>query len=354
MDIEKIDRNMAVARVEGDMLWTDARALTIEGKGWSETEEFYDRLPRKAKEIVRAPVWDLAKHAAGIAVRFVTDAPGLAVRWDGCQAMWHMPSTGVSGLDLYVRHKGSWRWLAVGKPSGPENETQLFSGLPVEEREFILYLPLYNPVHSVVLGVPAPYAVHPAPARPGKPIVFYGTSITQGGCASRPGMSYAAILGRRFDRQTINLGFSGNGRQEPEVIEILCELDPAVYVLDNLPNMTFDLVDAHTERAVRRLRETHSPTPIMLIENIVYCDAFLNSARGDRMRLANDALRRIYRKLSGEGMKFLFYVEADNLIGADGEATVDGTHFTDLGYVRFADAIEEPLRNALDCSTRSH
>ena len=127
-------------------------------------------------------------------------------------AMSHMPATGVSGVDLYVHAAGAWRWLAVGQPTAQENEVRLCADLSLAEpHDFMLYLPLYNGVESLELGVPigsgsiTPAA--PRPAAAAAPIVFYGTSITQGGCASRPGMSYPAIVGRRLDRAVINLGF---------------------------------------------------------------------------------------------------------------------------------------------------
>ena len=184
--------------------------------------------------------------------------------------MNHMPATGVSGVDLYVKHENKWKWLAVGKPSKEMNEVQLFSNCSVAEREYILYLPLYNPIHTVKLGLPDNATIKATEKRTKKPIVFYGTSITQGGCASRTGMCYSAILGRWLDQPTINLGFSGNGIMEPEVIDLLCELDPDFYVLDNMPNMQKDGINEKFEPAIRKLRAIHAETPIVIIDNMLY------------------------------------------------------------------------------------
>ena len=154
-------------------------------------------------------------------------------------------------------------------PSGPIPAT-LASGLPEGRREYLLYMPLYNGVSSVEIGIPADRTIaRPAPRAEDrrKPIVFYGTSITQGGCASRPGMVHTAILGRRLDRPVINLGFSGNGVMEPEIATLLAELDPAVYVLDCLPNMTAAQVEQRVEPFVRTLRKAHPSTPIVLAED---------------------------------------------------------------------------------------
>src|SRR5437762_1772200 len=147
--------------------------------------------------------------------------------------MPHMAATGVSGLDLYVRDGARWQWLGVGRPTTQANSVTLASGLAPGKHEFLLYFPLYNGVSSVEVGLPRSAKLWRADERPvqrRKPVVFYGTSITQGGCASRPGMAHTAILGRRLERPVINLGLSGNGKMEAEVATLLTELDPAVYV----------------------------------------------------------------------------------------------------------------------------
>jgi lysophospholipase L1-like esterase len=265
--------------------------------------------------------------------------------------MPHMPATGVSGLDLYARLDGRWRWLGVGQPSeAPTNAATLASGLPEGRREYLLYLPLYNGVSSVELGLPEGHALAKAPSRPddhAKPIVFYGTSITQGGCASRPGMVHTAILGRRLDRPVINLGFSGNGKMEPELAGLLAELDPAAYVLDCLPNMTAEEVEARVEPFVRALRTARPGTPIVLAEDRTYANARLVASRRERNASSRAALRRSYDRLLDGGIGGLTYLPGDPQLGDDGEATVDGSHPTDLGFVRMADAFEAALRPLL-------
>ncbi|HBC89788.1 MAG TPA: hypothetical protein DCZ94_22850 [Lentisphaeria bacterium] len=350
MDITKLDKNMAIKEPGKNLYWYDASKLTIEGEGWEDTESAYSRLPVKAKGIVREPVWDLGKCSAGISIHFSTDSSSLSVKWDGLNSMDHMTAVGVSGLDLYVRNGGQWKWLAVGRPTKKMNESQLFADLPSETRDFILYLPLYNPIGRIELGIPDPFKLQTAPPREKMPIVFYGTSITQGGCASRPGMCYTAILGRWLDNPVINLGFSGNGIMEPEVIDLLCELEPAIYVLDNMPNMEEKTINEREESAIRKLRNARPKTPIVLIDNMLYCDAFLKKDRMNRYFSSNKAQYAIFEKLIREGMKNLHYIRDDSLIGADGESTVDGTHFTDLGYMRFSEKLIKPLKKILEDS----
>jgi lysophospholipase L1-like esterase len=265
--------------------------------------------------------------------------------------MNHMPATGVSGLDLYVRRPDrAWRWLGVGRPESADNTAALASGLPPGEREFMLYLPLYNGVASVKVGVPAGARLGKAPARPAersRPVVFYGTSITQGGCASRPGMVHTAIIGRHLDVPVINLGFSGSGRMEAVMAEFLAQLEPAVYVLDCLPNLTAAELTERVEPFVRILRQARPSTPILMVEDRTYTNAFIlpgNRSRNDASRAAHKAA---YERLVAAGVTGLHYLEGEGLLGADGEDTVDGSHPTDLGFMRQAAAMEKALRPLL-------
>lgn len=326
--------------------WLDARELTVEGQGWSDTESSFDRLPSRAKSKVREKVWNLSHHSAGIVVRFKTDASEIYARWELTLPQLtraRMPATSASGLDLYVKHNDGWRWLACAGPQKQETSATLVAGIKPAMREYKLYLPLYNGVSHLEIGVPAGATLEAAPDRLAevKPIVFYGTSITQGGCASRPGMTHVAMLGRRFDRPVINLGFSGNGRMEPDVVRFMAEIDAAVFVIDCLPNIGHRYVTERAVPCVRILREFHPTTPIVLVEDRSYQDGFLLTAKAERNRLSRAALRAAYDELHEAGDKNLHYLKGDELLGPDNEATIDGSHPTDLGFVRQADAFEK-------------
>jgi len=145
----------------------------------------------------------------------------------------------------------------------------------------------------------------------------------------------------------INLGFSGNGRMEPEMVKLIAEIDAAIYVLDCAPNMQPDEIAERTEPGVRILREARPDTPIVLVENIRYqAGAFLPKTR-EAYTSKNDALRAAYGRLIESGVEGLHYVPCDDLFGDDGEATVDGTHATDLGFLRMAETLEPVLRSVL-------
>lgn len=330
--------------------WIDAGMLAVEGRPFTERASAWDRLPAEAEGVVRPAVWNLSRDSAGIAVRFTTDSPSIAVRWtltDPELAMPHMPATGVSGVDLYGRTNDGWRWAACGRPTGIENERTLVKGLEPIEREWMLYLPLYNGVAAIEVGVTQGSDIAAAAVRD-RPIVFYGTSITHGACASRPGATHVAILGRRLDRPVVNLGFSGNGRLEPEVGRFLVEIDASAFVLDCLPNLDGRRTAARTEPMVRQIREAHPKTPIILVEDRTYADARFSPGRAARNAENRRAFRTAYEKLLADGVTGLHYVDGDGLLGDDGEGTVDGSHPTDLGFERQADALEPVLREALE------
>ena len=353
-DIQSLDENLAPVAADGGLAWHDIRSFRLEGRGWADTAHPFDRLPARAEGRVRPEVWDLSHRSSGMLARFVTDATTLSARWTlrfENLAMIHMAAAGVSGLDLYARRDGRWRWAGVAfAQEVPHNEIRVQAGLSPRRRELALYLPLYNGVDSVQIGAPPEAFVAAAPRRPAgaqRPVVFYGTSVVMGGCASRPGMAYPAILGRRLDRPTVNLGFSGNGKMDPELGDLLAELDAAAYVIDCVPNMTPDMVGERAEPLVTALRNAHPGTPIVLVENIAYqAGAFLPSTR-ERYESKNRVLRDVHDRLIAAGLTNLHYVPGEPLLGSDGDATVDGTHPTDLGFHRIADALEPVLRRAL-------
>lgn len=325
------DPSLARADSAGN-LWYDAAILGVEGRGWDDTESYYDRLPSRARGLVRDEVWGLSRHSAGMLLRFRTAADSILVAWDGGEGMNHFAASGVSGLDLYRRMEdGSWRFIAVGRPEEGRTVRMLTRNRSGESRDYLLHLPLYHQVTKLEIGIPAGDQCYLLPPPPGKPIVFYGTSITQGGCASRPGMAYTNLLGRWLERGTINLGFSGNGRMEPEMARLLAELDPALYVLDCIPNVGAKIGEL-TGPFVRILREKRPQTPILLVEDARPAD-----------HPDNVALREAWRELVAGGDRAVYLLRGQRLLLDDGEATVDGVHPTDLGFVRMAEEMRPAI-----------
>ncbi|MDG2310300.1 MAG: SGNH/GDSL hydrolase family protein, partial [Planctomycetota bacterium] len=241
-----------------------------------------------------------------------------------------------------------WRWLACPRPTKQNMTATLISDLPEGTREYLLYLPLYNGVQSLEVGVAAGSELKPGFTRAkdkSLPIVFYGTSITHGACASRPGMTHPAILGRRLERPIINLGFSGNGTMDLEMADLMSELDAAVYVIDCLPNMNAPGISERVVPFVKRLRELRPLTPILLVEDRSFANAFLQPKKQARHAASRAALRIGFDSLIKNGTKKLYYLEGADLIG--NEDTVDASHPTDLGFVRQAGVFEGMLKEML-------
>jgi hypothetical protein len=339
--------------------WHDVTKWGAEGRGWTDMERqrWFDRLPAAAEGKVTAAVWGLSRDSAGMMVRFKTDATNIWANYvlrSERLAMPHMPATGASGVDLYARDdRGRWRWVNVTRPAQKEVKQAFASDLAPGLREYAAYLSLYNGVESLEIGVTKGAKFEGLPPRAAKPIVFYGTSITHGACASRPGMVHTAILGRRFDRPVINLGFSGNGRMDPAVGEFLCKLDAAVYVIDCLPNMSPPDLRTKCPPLVKMLRAARPQTPIVLVEDRRFTNSWI---RPDKNKFHTDnhaALRACYDALKKEGVAKLFYIQGDALLGDDTEGATDASHPSDLGFMRQADAFEPVLRKALSAAGRT-
>ena len=240
--------------------------------------------------------------------------------------------------------------MAVGKPTAQTNTQKLAEGITPGQREYLLYLPLYNGVSSVEVGVPAANSLEKGAAYASdraKPIVFYGTSITHGACASRPGMVHTAILGRKYGRPVINLGFSGNGKMEPEVTALIAELDAAVYVIDCCPNLGGAETAERTKPLVQQLRAARPDTPIVLVEDRVYTDAWLIASKQSRNNGNHAALKKSFEELTAAGTKRLLYIPGTDLLGDDNDGAVDSSHPNDLGFARQADAFDRVLGTLL-------
>ena len=334
--------------------WYDATQWPVENQGWKDVDRYFARFPSSAKGVIRDSVWTLSQHSAGLVVRFRTNATEIKVRYtlyENSMAMPHMPATGKSGLDLYAydEQTKTWRWAAVTQPTKKEDEKTWLSGLDGSLRNYMVYLPLYNGIDALSIGVPEAAEFTALSPRSDKPIVYYGTSIAHGGCASRPGNAYTAMLGRRLDVPVINLGFSGNAHSEIEIAELLSQLDPVIYVLDPVPNMTANMVAERIVPFVNKLREAHPTTPILLVEDRYFSNSWIVPAKAQGHEATHAELRKAYETLK-ENDPNLYYLDASNQLGEefDDDGTVDSSHPNDLGMWRMTNALEEVLRPILE------
>ena len=322
-------------------------------------ESPYDRLPISYKEKVREPVWDLSKASAGITVRFHSNSTSINLKWTVLNDfdMPHMAATGIKGIDLYTKYNNKWRYVTTAGalvglktyqnksiPADNINEYELIKNMTPEFREYKLFLPLYDGVTKLEVGIDSTASIEKPSPSAVKPIVFYGTSITQGGCASRPGMAHTNIISRKLDMDCINYGFSGNGRMETPIVELISEIDARFYVIECLQNMDSEQVSERVKPLVDIIRTKHPHTPIVLVENMMYTTAFLDHTEETRLIQENAALKNEYDKIIKSGTPNIFYIKDNKDFLVDNEGTVDGVHLTDLGFLRYADYLMENFK----------
>lgn len=338
-----------------NVVYTDASVFPLYGKVSEQTNERYERLPSSLEGVSREPVWYLGRHSAGLFIRFRSNSTSIHARWESTfnNTMTHMTDTGAKGLDLYALVDGEWRHVCSAQPQGKKSERCIIANMDPVEREYMLYLSLYDGVKSLEIGVDEGSMLDlPAVDRPSreKPVVMYGTSILQGGCANRPGMAHTNIIGRRLDREVINLGFSGNALLDMEIAELMASVeDPGLYVLDYVPNASAQAIDEVGEQFFRIIRDAHPEVPVVFIEDVIFPHTIFDNKILEEVTKKNVAQKRLFKKLKKSGEKRIYYISAEGMIGDDGEATVDAIHFTDLGAMRYVDHVLPLIKRALRC-----
>ena len=351
--VAKWDANMAQrsAAVTNDIRWIDGRDLPIEGRAFADTEHYYDRLPRNVTTNVNEGVRNMKHYTSGMQFRFVTDSKKLSFNWvpyNSRLGMDHMPASGVSGIDVYRfdASKGRWLYVKTGRiwdaEKGGSLDLRWTPGTPC-----LVNLPLYNGVKSFALGVEPTAKVEAlGPRKSGivRPVVFYGTSITHGACASRPGMAFPSIVGRELDVPIVNLGFSGSGRSELEMSDHLAAIDASCYVIDCVWNMTQSMMDERYEKFVRNLRAKRPNVPIVLVEA---CYVYGEPAAGDKLGTCNATVRKVFDRLVKEGCKAVYLLPSAGQYSDDLEGTADGVHPNDWGMMHLAKAFGAVIAKAL-------
>ena len=364
--IAKWDPAMAAANAVVDtngVKWIDGKYLPIEGR-WTlgDTKHYYSRLPDTVTTNVNGGVRGMRGHTSGMLFHFRTDSKFLVIRHtplNGWHAMPHMTEVGTSGWDVYRLDKASGKWRFVASNHGAAadkgNPGARVKRIPwCAGDECIINLPLYNGVKEFSLGIaPGADVKAPAPWASGvtKPVVFYGTSITHGGCCTRPGLGFVNIVGRDLQVPVYGLGFSGSGVMEFEMSEHLAAIDASCYVLDclwnmgmanarDVPNRPGRNVDQNYEPFIRNLRAKRPDVPIVMAER---CDVFCRPQNGQ-----DKFIRALYEKLIAEGWKNLVYLPKDKMYTGDFDGTVDGCHPNDLGMRSMADAFGAAVRKALN------
>ena len=326
----------------------------VAGLAWFAQERLYRRFPKLPPYPLPEAVEFLADYPSGAQIRFQTTSRRLSVRvrLTPSPGSPHMSAIGQGGIDCYLGAPGQQRFAGVTKfdYGAVEYTCELCSLTEPALRHVTLNLPLYQGVEEVHVGLePAAEVLPPAPYANDHPIIVYGTSITQGGCASRPGMAYTNILSRRLNREFINMGFSGSGKGEPEVARNIASIpDPGGFVLDYELNTSPEILRATLVNFIGILREAHPAVPILVLSAIRYADEVVNDGLRDVRKGNREFQQDTVASLRAQGDAGIYFQDGAPLLGDDFyECSVDGGHPTDLGFLRMANALEPVIRKIL-------
>lgn len=335
----------------------DFDELRVSGFAFRKKGEPFSRMPcdRKLPKAVTV----LARNTAGGRIDFVSNTTRiwLKVKLKEAGHMDHMPDTGSCGFDLYMGEPGKSYFIGTSraKTGADIYESRmhnfLFDG---EMHNFTLNMPLYSGVKSVKIGIDEDAEIlPPAPWSDERPLVIYGTSITQGGCASRPGMAYTAILGRRFNRPVLNFGFSGSGRGEAVVAASLAKVaDPGAFILDYDANTNLEEMKNTLEAFISVLRTAHPSVPLIVISGPRYNREIILSGDVDTpmqaKALSAEFQENTVKKLRDAGDENIYFVNGGKLYGEKWhELSVDGVHATDAGFLIYAENLSKILAEIL-------
>ena len=339
--IEDVDKNLKVeTKIEKEGLkFYDALSEPFKIYGVFMEDGMFRRMPEKVAESVSKNVWMLHSHTAGGRVRFRTNSPYVAinVKMGSIGKMPHFALAGSAGFDMYTNNGNGEVYVRTFMPPyDMEDGYESICEIPdVKMQDITIDMPLYSEVKEIYIGLDENARIEaPTPYIDKKPIVYYGSSITQGGCASRPGNSYQQIISRRFNCDYVNLGFSGSARAEDAIIEYVKSLDMSIFVYDydwNAPNAQH-LRNTH-EKMFMAIREAHPETPIIIMPAPKWTlPNFMVERR--------EVILKTYENAIARGDKNVYYIDGKELMAlCKDDGTVDGVHPTDFGFHSMAKAV---------------
>ncbi len=338
--------------------YVDAQELRIINKGWEDTGRKYGRIPTYLQDSVRDVLWERSQCSSGIAVRFATNSSRIGVKY---QLLWnthmlHMADTGLKGTDLYILEGDSvWRHVNTNRPNADKNkmcEKIYVENMDEGMREYMIYMPLYDGVEDLWVAVDSNAIITPGNYNiidSNKKIIAYGTSILQGGCASRSGMAATNIISRALNCEVVNIGISGEGKMDYCMARAMAQIpDADVFLIDPIPNCTEMMCDTLTYDFINIIRKARPDIPIVMVEGPIYPYARYDKSLGAYLPRKNEAFRRNYEKLMAENPNNLYYVNCVNLDGVEDDGTVDGIHLTDLGFKYYAEKLIPALQPLIE------
>ena len=358
-DVAKLDKNMSVKGIdESKYTWYDAKSVPfdINGLKWFNQEKKYRRLPSQENTEHKIPlkVERLANCTAGGQVRFKTNSRHIALRVKipPIKVRYHQTPLGQRGFDCYVGKAPNLEYYGSVKFS--IEQLEYASKFMINTNgmvDVVFNMPLYGGVESIEIGLDKNAQVLPPTplTDDGNCIVVYGTSITQGGGANRPGMLYTNILSRMLNREVVNLGFSGSGKGEPEIARLITNIDKKDLIILDFEANTHEKLRTVLRPFIEEIRKKEKNTPILILSRIALLRDRNKKNLDKRISLMNFQ-KDLVKELKNAGDENIYFKNGAELFtnrwGLEG--TIDGTHCTDLGYMLMAESLEPVVRSILD------
>lgn len=324
--------------------FTDARQLTLIGK-ISESPVFYHRVDTLAFRKIPKNVKTLATLSAGMAISFKTNSSKIVTKWCTSPRSPTSNMTGIAfeGMDLYIKRSDRWQYAGVAVPKSREcSEAVVVENMASGEKTCLLFLPTYDETLSLEIGIDSGATIVPVENPFKKVIPVYGSSIVQGASASRPGLAYPARLSRETGYNFVNLGFSGNGKMEPAVADMLATFPMDAIILDCVPNPSPEEILERTANLVKTIRKAHPKIPIITIQSVAREKGNFDTQVAAKVVLKDKYFKQEIEKLQKQDRN-LYLISAEGLMGNDQEGTGDGIHPNDLGFDRMLQKIKPEI-----------
>jgi len=339
-----------IAQQRSKIAYTPAKDLTLVGK-ISPTEKIFHRIDTNVFDDLPRAVKKRVVQSGGLAVSFKTNSPTIYAKWCTASTTSSATMTAVAyrGLDLYIKRNGRWQYAGIARPREGQDcaSTTIIQGMDKEEKECLLYLPLYDETTRLEVGVDDGSTIQTGAYPFQKRVLVYGSSIVQGASASRSGLAYPARLSRETGIEFLNLGMGGSAKMEKSVVDMIASFEADAFLLDCIPNSSPSQVTQRTAYLIETIRKKHPDAPIIVMQSVIRERGYFNLASGKRIREQNDNVKAEVEKLLKKGMKNLHFIPADDFLGHDHEGTIDGTHPNDMGFDRMINVIKPKLMEVL-------
>ncbi|WP_113662841.1 SGNH/GDSL hydrolase family protein [Pedobacter nanyangensis] len=330
------------------LVFQDASHFYLYGKA-ENTPNAYHRIDTAKYSDLPPVVKQLLTNSAGLAICFKTNSTAIGAKWcvTDKKPGNNMTHIAQKGLDLYIKKDGKWQFAGVGRPSATCNEFTIAKNMDNSEKECMLFLPLYDELKSLEIGTAEGSKIVGIENPFRKKIVIYGSSIVHGAAASRPGMAYPTMLSRKTGLYFMNLGISGNAKMEKAAARMVSDIKADAFILDCIPNPSPEQIKERAEYFVKTIREKHPKAPIIIIQTIIREHSYFDLTVQSHVKKQNEEITAAFNRLKNAGMKDIYLITSEKLLGDDHDATTDGTHPSDLGFYRMTEQLAPKITNIL-------